>query len=105
MVNLDVFLLGLMISSTFTGLTTEAVKKILAEYNRSYRANTLAGVVALVLSTAIGIGYLIMTNTAFTAQIAVCFIAMVVMSWLGSMVGYDKVIQSITQFKTNNEVN
>ena len=105
MVNLDVFLLGLMITSTLTGLMTEAVKKILAEYNRSYRANTLAGVIALVLSTAVAIGYIVMTNTAFTAQIGVYFVAMLFLSWLGAMVGYDKVIQSITQFKTNKEVN
>lgn len=103
MVNLDIFLVGLMITSTLTGLVTEAVKKILTEHNLSYHANTLAGLVSLVLSAAIGAGYVVMTGTVFTAQIAVCFIAMVFLSWLGAMVGYDKVIQAVGQFKTSKE--
>ena len=99
MVDLDIFLLGLMISSTLTGLVTEAIKKILTEHNRSYHANTLAGIVSLVLSIAISAGYVVMANVAFTAQTAVCLIAMVFLSWLGAMVGYDKVIQAVEQFK------
>lgn len=103
MVNLDIFLAGLMITSTLTGLATEAVKKVLTEHNRPYHANTLAGLVSLVLSVAVGVGYIVVTNTTVTSQIAVCIIAMVFLSWLGSMVGYDKVIQAIGQFKTNKE--
>ena len=99
MVNFEVFLLGLMITSTLTGLVTEAIKKILTEHNKMYRANTLAGLVSLVLSTAVGTGYIVLTHTAFTSQIIVYVIALVFMSWLCAMVGYDKVIQAISQFK------
>lgn len=103
MVNFEIFLFGLLITSTLTGLVTEAVKKVLTEHNRDYRANTLAGIVALILSAAIGVAYVVLTGTVFTSQIVVCLIAHVVMSWLCAMVGYDKVIQTISQFKTNNE--
>lgn len=99
MIGIDVFLFGLMITSTMTGLVTEAIKKILKEYNRAYRANTLAGIVAAVLSIAIGIGYIIATNSGFTAQIIVCLIAQVFLSWLCSMVGYDKVVEIFTKTK------
>ena len=99
MINFETFLLGLLISSTLTGLATEAVKKILTEHNVTYRANTLAGLVALVLSAAIGTSYIILTNSAFTSQMIVYLVAMVVMSWLCAMLGYDKVVQSISQFK------
>lgn len=92
MINFEVFLIGLMIVSTLTGLVVEAIKKILVEYNVKYRANTLAGIVAAVLSAAIGVGYAVVTQTSFTAQFIVCLIALVFMSWLCSMVGYDKVI-------------
>lgn len=92
MVTLEVFLFGLMITSTLTGLVTEAIKKILAEHNTKYRANTLAGIVAAALSVAIGIGYVIITSIGFSGQIVVCIIAQVFLSWLCSMVGYDKVI-------------
>lgn len=103
MVNIEVFLFGLMLTSTLTGLATEAIKKLLSEHNISYRANTLAGIIALVLSCAIGAGYIILANIEFNTQVIICLIAQVFMSWLCSMVGYDKVIQTISQLKTNKE--
>lgn len=103
MFNFNVILGGLLITSTLTGLVTEAVKKILTEHNVAYKANTLAGIVATILSVAIGVAYVVLTSTVFTAQVAVYMIVHVVMSWLCAMVGYDKVIQTISQFKTNNE--
>lgn len=103
MVNFEIFLFGLLITSALTGLVTEAVKKIMVEHNISYRANTLAGVVSLILSAAIGAAYIVMAEITFTAQIAVYLIAHVFMSWLCAMVGYDKVIQTIGQFKTTTK--
>lgn len=103
MINVEVLLLGLLITSTLTGLVTEAVKNILTEHNVAYRANTLAGLVSLILSAAIGVGYVIIAGTGFTSQIIVCLIGLVFMSWLCAMVGYDKVIQAISQFKTTKE--
>lgn len=100
MVKFETFLLGLLVISTLTGLVTEAVKKIMIEYNVDYRANTITGLVSLVLSTAIGTGYIFITNIGFTAQVVVYLIALIFMSWLCAMVGYDKVIQTISQFKT-----
>lgn len=103
MITFEVFMLGLLVTSVLTGLVTEAIKKVLAEHDVSYRANTLAGLVALMLSAAICIGYVVMTGIAFTSQIVVCFVAQVFMSWLCAMVGYDKVVQAISQFKTRGE--
>lgn len=103
MITLQTFLLGLLISSTFTSLATEAIKKILTENGKSYSANTLAGIVALVLSTALGVCYVLVKNAEFTTQIIICIVALVFMSWLCAMVGYDKVIQAISQFKTTGK--
>lgn len=103
MVSLETFLFGLLIISTVTGLATEAIKKLLMEHSIKYHANTLAGIVSLIISTAIGSGYILITNLEFTIQIIVCLIALIFMSWLCAMVGYDKVIQTIGQFKTNSK--
>ena len=103
MITLQTFLLGLLISSTFTSLATEAIKKILTENGKSYSANTLAGIVALVLSAALGVCYVLVNNAEFTTQIIICIIALVFISWLCAMVGYDKVIQAISQFKTTGK--
>lgn len=103
MISFEIFLLGLLIISTVTGLATEGVKIVLSEYNVNYRANTLAGVVALFVAGAIGIGYILLTNIGFNTNVIVCLIAEVFMSWLCAMVGYDKVIQAISQFKTTKK--
>ena len=92
---LEIFLLGLMIVSIFTGLFTEGIKKLLDEMTVKYHSNFLAGGVAVVL----GAGYLILTETQINDKMAVYLIALVLLSWLASMVGYDKVIQAIAQLK------
>ena len=103
MLSFEIFLLGLLLTSALTGLVTQAVKVICNEHNVSYRANTLAGVIAAILSIFIGVGYYLITDIAFTTQAIVCLVALVFLSWLGSMVGYDKVIQAISQFKTSKK--
>lgn len=103
MIDFEIFMLGVLVTSVFTGLATEAVKKVLTEHNVTYRANTLAGIVALVLSSASGFGYMILSGIGFTSNIIVCWVALIFVSWLCAMVGYDKVIQAISQFKTTRD--
>lgn len=103
MISIQNFLLGLLIASTLTSLTTEAIKKLLDEHNRQYYANLLAGLVALVISAAIGVAYILLADIGFTTQSIICIIVLIFMSWLCAMVGYDKVIQAISQFKTTRE--
>lgn len=96
----EIFLLGLLIVSTLTGLFTEGIKRILEERKKKYYSNALAGYVAIVLSVCVGCGYAIMINAVINAQMAVFLIALMLLSWLSAMVGYDKVIQAIMQFQT-----
>ena len=103
MTNLQTFLMSLFAASTFTSLATEAVKKALTEHKIPYHANTLTGIVALVISLAGGIGYAVVTSIEFTASTVVSIIAFAFMNWLCAMVGYDKVIQTVGQFKTTKE--
>ena len=99
MISFEIFLIGLTIVSVLTGLTTEGVKKILNGKNVNYCSNTLAGIVAAVLAVGIGIGYIIIAGVGFSAQSIVCIIALAFGGWLCAMVGYDKVIQVVSQFK------
>ena len=96
---LEIFLLILLIVSTLTGLATEAIKKWLQARDKNYYANALAGYVAIVMSVAVGAGYIVLVQAVFNAQMAVYLIALVFLSWLSAMVGYDKVVQAISQFK------
>ena len=96
---IDNFLLLLMVVSVLTGLMTEGIKKVLDELEKAYRPNLLAGVVAVVLSVLVDSGYMILTETAMNAKMAVILIALLLLSWLCAMVGYDKVIQEITRLR------
>lgn len=94
MITTEVFLSGLLIVSTLTGLATEAVKKMFAHTKVTIPPNLLAAIVSLVLSVAIGVGYVILSGMTFTATIVVCIVALTFASWLCAMIGYDKVIGS-----------
>ncbi len=95
----EIFLSGLLAVSVLTGLFTQAIKSWLSERGKKFYSNALAGWVAVALSALVSVGYLVLTEAAFNAKMAVCLIALMLLSWLSAMVGYDKVIQAITQFK------
>ena len=96
---IEVFLMLLLAVSVFTSLTVEAIKNFMGEkYNAP--SNILAGITAVILSVVVGVFYCILASVAFSSHIVIILIALVFLSWLCSMVGYDKVIQAITQIKT-----
>ncbi len=99
---LEIFLLLLLITSVLTGLFTEGLKNWLKERDKSYYPNAMAGWVSVAISVLVGVGYIIMTETAMNTKMAVILIALILLSWLSAMVGYDKVIQAISQFRSYN---
>lgn len=101
--NFQIFTICLMIVSLLTGLVTEAIKKIMTEYGKTYKANTLAGIVSVVLAPAICAFYAVNTDMVINDQFIAGVIAMTFLSWLCSMVGYDKVIQTFAQFKIKED--
>lgn len=86
--------------SFITGFAVEAVKKVLTDKKVSYSSNALACIVAGVVGVGGTAAYYALTNIGFTTGNVVCMVLMGVAVALGAMVGYDKVIQTIKQFKT-----
>lgn len=86
--------------ATITSLCVEGLKKILDEKKIKYSTN----LVACIVSCVIGIGgtatFYILNNTPFTLANVVCMIVMGAATALCAMVGYDKVVQTINQFKS-----
>ena len=99
MINLETLLTGLMVTSTVTGLATEAVKRCLTELKVNYHSNILSGIVSVVVSTGLGIGYLAITGAGFSVASITGIVGLAFASWLCSMIGYDKVKQAIEQIK------
>ena len=99
--SVDMFLFLMLAVSVLTGLFTEAIKKVLDSLGTKCNANLMSGAVATVLAVCVDAGYIIMTGVALNSKMAVMLIALVLLSWLCAMVGYDKVMQAITQMKVN----
>lgn len=97
--SLEIFLTLLLTVSILTGLTVEAIKETLKELEKPYKANILAGLVAVVLSLLVMAGYIVLIDATVNSKMAVYLIALVLLSWLSAMVGYDKVIQAITRIR------
>ena len=85
----------LTIAAAMTSLITEALKKMLGD--RKYSSNVLAAIVAVITAGGICAGYMILTGTALSPQIWVYIVAIVVLTWLCSMLGFDKIMQTIKQ--------
>lgn len=96
--NYDTFLVLLMAVSVLTSLVTEAVKNWLTVRGKTYSANTIAGVASVILAAAVGGAYAALEG-GVTGQLIVMLTALVLLSWLCAMVGYDKVVQAIQQIK------
>ncbi len=101
---LETFLILLLAVSIFDGLFTEAVKQVLNSAHVQFASsNILAGIVSVFLSILVYSGYFVMTNLVFTPKQIVYLIALILLSWLSAMVGYDKVVQAIIQITTKTK--
>lgn len=98
MVTIDIFLIGLAVCSAFTGLMTEAVKKMVGTKSKFMKSNLLVAVCSVIVALIVVIVYAILSNITVTlSYLTICFV-LTLLSWLCSMVGYDKVKQTIDQF-------
>lgn len=94
---ITIFLLLIAICSAVSSLLTEGIKTWFKNANKDYSANLIALINAVVVGCGgTAIAYVLM-GIAFTLSNILCLILMGAAVWLGSMIGYDKVIQLIAQ--------
>ena len=92
---MTLFMFLLSFGASVTSLFTEALKKVFE--------NVPSNVIALMSAVVVGIGgtsavYVIL-EIPFDIKNIVCIIILTFYIWLGSMVGYDKIMQTFEQFK------
>ena len=97
----ETFLILLTILSTATSLVTEAVKKFLTSSNIKYASNIVVLIVAILVGAGGMAIYYSFAGLPWTINNIICLLLMALFNWLGAMIGYDKVVQAITQIKTN----
>lgn len=93
------FLIILSACAVITSLMTEALKILLDESSINYAVNILVLIVALIVGCSATALYYVNYQVPFNALNSVYLALMGVANWLGSMLGYDKVRQSIYQIK------
>lgn len=95
----EVFMLLLTAFSIITSLFVEATKKLLNSLKVNYASNILVLCIAVLVG---GFGtafFYVWNDIAWTAANIICIFLMICANWLVSMLGYDKVVQAITQLK------
>ena len=98
MFTIETFILGLTICATMSGLVTEAVKKTFAGFDKKVGSTTVAAICSTVVALAVCILYLLFAGVQVTVQVIAAIVVFVILSWIGSTVGYDKVKQAIESF-------
>lgn len=85
----------LMVCSIMTGLIVEAVKKMV----HVDKPNILAAVVSVLVGVIVPLCYIAKNNIPMDITAVLYVISIVVLSWLCAMLGFDKVMQTISQIK------
>lgn len=98
--SVEIFLILLTFFSVITSLTTEATKKLLDSLEVAYASNIVVLCAAAIVGGAGTAFFYIWNGCPWSTINIVCIFLMVFSNWLGAMVGYDKVKQAITQFKS-----
>ena len=93
----DLFATIFIIGSAVSSLLTQAVKKVYENLGKEYKPNILALIDALIVGCG-GTAVLYQLNAIpWTLNNVICLVLMGIALWVGSMVGYDKVIQTLQQ--------
>lgn len=92
---IEIFLFLFTIGSLISSLLTEAIKKM--DLNLS--VNIIALIDAMVVGFLGTIVFYIIMGIVWTPTNIVCIFLMTFCIWIGSMIGYDKVMQTIAQLK------
>ena len=93
----EVMLVLLAILSAVTSLVTEGVKKVLNKKGTEYATNVVVWIVAAILGGGVTAVFYLACGIPWTVLNVFYILVMIVASGLGAMLGYDKVIQTVTQ--------
>ena len=83
--------------SVVTSLCMEAAKKILDDMKIAYACNIVVCIISAIIGVLGTCAYYVLFEIEFTAANIVCALLMSLTTAVGSMVGYDKVVQTIKQ--------
>lgn len=92
---IELFLFLFTIGSLVSSLLTEALKKL----NKSLSTNIIALIDAAMVGLCGTASAYVVMGIPWTPVNIICIILMTFCIWIGSMIGYDKVMQTLSQLK------
>lgn len=91
------FVTFLTLGAAASALLTQAIKTAYANAGKDYSANVVALINSLVIGgLGLAAAYMLL-DIPWTVNNIICLVIMVVAVWIGSMIGYDKVVQMAKQ--------
>lgn len=91
------FLILLTACAVITSLLTEAAKKFLDSIKVRYASNIVVLIIAIIVGWGATAVYYVNAQVPFNALNSVYLALMGIANWVGAMVGYDRVRQTIAQ--------
>lgn len=95
----EAFLILISVFSTATGLVSQAVKTFLDKMNVKYITDAVVLFVAAVVGGGGTLVFYMINDTPCTGKNIAFIFLMIVANCIGSMVGYDKIVEAVGQFK------
>lgn len=93
---IELFMFLFTVGSTVSSLLTEAIKKMKVKW---VSANMIALIDAVIVGAGGTLGAYVLLDVTMDSKNMICVVLMAICIWVGSMIGYDKVIQTISQIK------
>lgn len=101
--SVTLFITILTIGGMVTALLTEAIKKMYANMKKDYSPNIIALVNAIVVGCGGTAVVYMLSGIEWTVNNIICLILMAIAVWIASMLGFDKVIQTVNQIANLNK--
>ena len=101
--SITLFITILTIGGMVTALLTEAIKKMYANMHKEYSPNIIALVNAIVVGCGGTAVVYMLGGIEWTVNNIICLVLMAIAVWIASMLGFDKVIQTVNQIANLNK--
>lgn len=93
---IELFMILFTIGSAASSLLTEAMKKLCVKWASP---NIIALMDAIIVGLFGTCAAYILMGVTYTPQNIICIILMTICIWIGSMIGYDKITQTLGQLR------
>lgn len=100
---ITLFITVFTVGAAVTSLLTEAIKKAYQNAGKDYSANVIALINAVVVGGGGTAVTYMLSGIPWTINNVICLILMAVATWVGAMIGYDKVVQLLEQIANKDE--